>query len=59
MRLCSQERTNLVSKGSVSVLYGLSNDEDVTTVHYVARTLARLSVDEQSHGRMIQEGAAR
>lgn len=48
-----------MTKGSVSVLYGLSNDEDVTTVYYVACTLARLVVDEQSRGRMIQEGAAR
>lgn len=54
-----QERTNLVSKGSVPVLYGLSSDEDLTTLHYVACTLVRLGMEEQGHARMIQEGAAR
>lgn len=57
--LTRQERTNLVSKGSVPVLYGLSSDEDLTTLHYVACTLVRLGMEEQGHARMIQEGAAR
>ena len=47
-------------KGSVPILYSLSNDEDVMTLRYVACTLVRLSVDEvQCHGRMIREGAVR
>lgn len=54
-----QERANLVSKGTVPVLYGLSSDEDLTTLHYVACTLVRLGMEEQCHARMIQEGAAR
>lgn len=49
----------MVSKGSVPVLYGLSSDEDLTTLHYVACTLVRLGMEEQGHARMIQEGAAR
>lgn len=49
----------MVSKGSVPVLYGLSSDEDLTTLHYVACTLVRLGMEEQCHARMIQEGAAR
>lgn len=48
-----------MSKGSVPVLYGLSSDEDLTTLHYVACTLVRLGMEEQCHARMIQEGAAR
>lgn len=48
-----------MSKGSVPVLYGLSSDEDLTTLHYVACTLVRLGIEEQGHARMIQEGAAR
>lgn len=48
-----------MSKGSVPVLYGLSSDEDLTTLHYVACTLVRLGMEEQGHARMIQEGAAR
>ena len=57
--LVLQERIDLVSKGSVPVLYGLSSDEDLTTLHYVACTLVRLGTEEQGHARMIQEGAAR
>lgn len=57
--LICQERIDLVSKGSVPVLYGLSSDEDITTLHYVACTLVRLGTEEQGHARMIQEGAAR
>lgn len=41
------------------MLYGLSSDEDLTTLHYVACTLVRLGMEEQGHARMIQEGAAR
>lgn len=41
------------------MLYGLSSDEDLTTLHYVACTLVRLGMEEQCHARMIQEGAAR
>jgi len=41
------------------VLYGLSSDDDLTTLHYVACTLVRLGMEEQGHARMIQEGAAR
>ena len=49
----------MVSEGSIPILYGLSTDEDETTLHIVACTFVRLGTEEQCHGRMIHDGVIR
>jgi hypothetical protein len=49
-------RAEMASRGAIQVIYGLSADNDMTTLYCAASSILRLSTEEANSGRLISEG---
>jgi len=49
-------RAEMASRGAIQVIYGLSADNDMTTLYCAASAILRLSTEEANSPRLISEG---